>query len=86
MIVNQPMKFEDVIKIEAKTKIIAHEKYNEEKISSLNDDILILVGPEGGFDEPEIKLAQNNNFKTVSLGRRILRSETSSIFLLSIIK
>ncbi len=86
MIVHKPMNFKDVIKIESKTKIIAHEKYNKEKISLLNDDILILVGPEGGFDEQEIEIAQNNDFKVVSLGKRILRSETSSIFLLSIIK
>ena len=67
-------------------KIIAHEKHNEAKVSSLNDDIIIFVGPEGGFTENEIEMAEKNGFNTVSLGNRILRSETSSIFLLSIIK
>ncbi|MGL5591913.1 MAG: RsmE family RNA methyltransferase, partial [Metamycoplasmataceae bacterium] len=44
------------------------------------------VGPEGGFTENEIEMAANFGFEVVSLGSRILRAETSSIFLLSIIK
>ncbi len=86
MKIDEPMNFQDAIKIESKYKIIAHEKHNETKVSSLNDDIIIFVGPEGGFTENEIEMAEKNGFNTVSLGNRILRSETSSIFLLSIIK
>lgn len=86
MLVEKPMDFNEVVKLESKNKIIAHEKFENEKISSLSDDIIILVGPEGGFDNDEVELAKKFNFKVVSLGQRILRSETSSIFLLSIIK
>ena len=46
----------------------------------------IIVGPEGGFREEEIeKLKQIPNVYTVSLGLRILRAETASINLLSIV-
>lgn len=86
MSVEEPIYFEQAIKINAKYKIIAHEKSNSKKVNSLSDDIVILVGPEGGFTEDEIVLAKNNGFDIVNLGRRILRAETSSIFLLSIIK
>ena len=39
----------------------------------------IIIGPEGGFDETEIELAMNSGGKIVSLGKRILRTETAAI-------
>ncbi len=39
----------------------------------------ILVGPEGGVDPREIELAREIGADTISLGRRILRSETAAV-------
>lgn len=39
----------------------------------------ILIGPEGGFDEKEVDLAFENGGKVISLGKRILRTETAAI-------
>ena len=39
----------------------------------------ILIGPEGGFDEKEIEQVLACGCKTVSLGKRILRTETAAI-------
>lgn len=39
----------------------------------------IIIGPEGGFDESEIKLACDAGGKLISLGNRILRTETAAI-------
>lgn len=39
----------------------------------------ILIGPEGGFDENEVETAFENGGKVVSLGKRILRTETAAI-------
>ena len=39
----------------------------------------ILIGPEGGFDDKEIEKAQEIGAKIISLGKRILRTETASI-------
>lgn len=39
----------------------------------------ILIGPEGGFDEKEVEQAFENSGKVVSLGKRILRTETAAI-------
>lgn len=39
----------------------------------------ILVGPEGGFDEKEIDEALSHKAKIISLGKRILRTETAAI-------
>ena len=43
----------------------------------------ILIGPEGGFDEKEIEIAESVGGLTVSLGKRILRTETAAITALS---
>jgi 16S rRNA (uracil1498-N3)-methyltransferase len=45
----------------------------------------VFIGPEGGIDDSEIDLAIDNNIKQVSLGKRILRTETAGIAALSII-
>ncbi len=39
----------------------------------------IFIGPEGGFEEKEIEKAVNSNAKIISLGKRILRTETAAI-------
>jgi len=47
--------------------------------------IAIIIGPEGGFEEKEIDVLQSLGVKSVSLGKRILRTETVAIVLSSII-
>jgi len=39
----------------------------------------ILIGSEGGFEREEIALAEEIGGKTISLGERILRTETAAI-------
>jgi 16S rRNA (uracil1498-N3)-methyltransferase len=45
-----------------------------------------MVGPEGGFTEDEVKLAQEYGFIAVKLGQRILRTETAAITLVGILQ
>lgn len=45
----------------------------------------VFIGPEGGFDENEIVDARNYNMKTITLGKRILRTETAGLTALSVI-
>ena len=47
--------------------------------------IAVLVGPEGGFEEEEVKFAVDYGCKPVSLGSNILRSETAAIAITAII-
>ena len=47
--------------------------------------IVIVIGPEGGFSENEVKIAVEKGFTSVSLGESILRTETAPIVILSII-
>lgn len=54
----------------------------KEVLNSLQDKVtkvLILIGPEGGFTEEEAKLILNSGFTSVSLGKRIFRSETVGV-------
>jgi 16S rRNA (uracil1498-N3)-methyltransferase len=68
--------------------------YENEKHISLRDvlnkhqninNIAIIVGPEGGIDKNELNLLENAGVKTASLGKRILRTETAPIAMLSMI-
>jgi 16S rRNA (uracil1498-N3)-methyltransferase len=43
------------------------------------NEITLLVGPEGGLSKTEVKLATQNNFTTIKLGPRILRTETAAL-------
>ena len=45
----------------------------------------ILIGPEGGLELEEIKYLNNIGFINISLGKRILRTETAAIYALSVI-
>jgi len=45
----------------------------------------IFIGPEGGFDEAEVKLANEKGAECISLGSRILRTETAPLMLLSVL-
>ena len=50
---------------------------------SSGQSIAVFIGPEGGFDESEIKLALEHGVRPVSLGKRILRTETAGLAILS---
>ncbi|MBU0672256.1 MAG: 16S rRNA (uracil(1498)-N(3))-methyltransferase [Candidatus Margulisbacteria bacterium] len=47
--------------------------------------ILILIGPEGGFSQKEIDLAKEAGFTPISLGKRILRTETAGLAIMAMI-
>lgn len=50
-----------------------------------NPSISVLIGPEGGFDADEITMALGAGIRPVTLGRRILRTETAGIAVLAMI-
>lgn len=47
--------------------------------------IAVFIGPEGGFDEAEIVDAEAHEFVPISLGKRILRTETAAIASMSVL-
>jgi len=47
------------------------------------EDIAVFIGPEGGFEETEIEMCLENGVTPVTLGRRILRTETAGMTVMS---
>lgn len=86
------MSFPDAIKLasEMEVKLIPYEmaqdmEHTREIIGSLKPGqrIAVFIGPEGGFEEAEIELARRNGVEPVTLGRRILRTETAGFTVLA---
>ena len=74
----------------AHVKVITYElaegmEKTKEIISGLKpgQDIAIFIGPEGGFEETEINAAMEAQITPVTLGKRILRTETAGFTILS---
>lgn len=61
--------------------------YSREIISDIKGkkSLGIFIGPEGGFAKEEVELAKNQDIKCITLGHRILRTETAGLAVLSII-
>lgn len=62
-------------------------KETRELISAIQpgQSVGIFIGPEGGFEEAEIELALENGAKPITLGKRILRTETAGLTILSVL-
>ncbi|MBR1969752.1 MAG: 16S rRNA (uracil(1498)-N(3))-methyltransferase [Clostridia bacterium] len=72
---------------EAKNADIALIPYEEETEVSLKEalrgkkaeTIAIMIGPEGGFEKSEVEYAKSLGIQSVTLGKRILRTETAGL-------
>ena len=88
--INDILNFEDAILKMKKNDIkILFYEYADEKLNKIsvreNEDVSLMIGSEGGFDEKEIELAKEEGILIKSLGKRILRCETAPVFALSIL-
>lgn len=82
--INEPISLVDFLKNESNSlKFIAHCEENKKDLFKNsfqpNQNVLILIGPEGDFSSKEITLALKNNFIPVSLGNTRLRTETAGV-------
>lgn len=90
--IHNVMSFKEAVNYakEMPVKLIPYElaegmEKTRELISNLKpgEDIAIFIGPEGGFEENEIQTALENGIAPVTLGKRILRTETAGFTVLS---
>ncbi|MGY5355990.1 16S rRNA (uracil(1498)-N(3))-methyltransferase [Wenyingzhuangia sp. IMCC45467] len=87
---NEPILFDDFLNEQkASQKFIAHcEDENNKQflqhIAKPENDILVLVGPEGDFTPKEIQKTLDLNFIPVTLGHNRLRTETAGIYITSL--
>ena len=75
---------------QCQVKLIPYElaegmEKTKEIISSLKpgEDVAIFIGPEGGFEEAEVQTAMESGIVPITLGKRILRTETAGMTVLS---
>jgi 16S rRNA (uracil1498-N3)-methyltransferase len=81
---NSAITFKEFVKLKNEgLQLVAHcEETDKKTLKSVlvpNENITILIGPEGDFSEKEIEAALENNYIPVSLGNTRLRTETAAI-------
>jgi 16S rRNA (uracil1498-N3)-methyltransferase len=81
---NEPIAYKEFLKKEfTGQKFIAHceetGKKSLKKELKINEDVLLLIGPEGDFSVKEIQMALDNKYIAVSLGKTRLRTETAAV-------
>lgn len=83
--ISKPLSFENLLDHASAYDLnIAFWEKATQRLDTLKKDasrlnIIILIGPEGGFSETEIHRAKEKGFLSYSLGPRILRAETAAI-------
>ena len=92
--IHEPVSFKEAVELmeDYDVRLIPYE--NEKGIDSICEAIVnfvpgrsiaVIIGPEGGFDRLEVSMAERHGIMPVSLGKRILRTETAAISILSLI-
>lgn len=88
-LIDKVIDYKDISKFSFDHAFIAYEDEGEisfkEKIEKIKEGetIGIIIGSEGGFSKKEVEYAIKNNYQSVSLGKRILRSETAVFYSLT---
>lgn len=92
--VHEVMSFKEALKYAASLDVvlIPYElaegmKETKEIISQIQpgQSVGIFIGPEGGFEREEVEMAIENGARSITLGKRILRTETAGLTTLSVL-
>ena len=89
--VNEIMDIKDLANLDYDIKILCTVNELSTSLKNVfskdlnNLKILLVIGPEGGFTDNEEKILIDKGFISTSFGRRVLRTETASLYALSII-
>lgn len=87
-LIGQVLSYKDALKDAAKAdiKIIPYELSEDVESTKKifesikpGQSVAVLIGPEGGFEEEEVAIAREAGFTPISLGKRILRTETAGM-------
>jgi 16S rRNA (uracil1498-N3)-methyltransferase len=83
--ISEPIKLKDAALLSGARRILLSESEQQTQLRDLlmpdqdDGDILLAVGPEGGWTEDELQLFQKSGWIAASLGPTILRAETAAI-------
>jgi 16S rRNA (uracil1498-N3)-methyltransferase len=76
-----PLLFRQEEVVDTVVKLVAHcaTDTNKQPLKPVDEDVILLIGPEGDFTKKEIELALENHFVPVTLGNTRLRTETAGV-------
>ena len=83
--VDSPVPFEEAVRQARGLKVMPFEGERSRSLRAVlrgakrPEAVSLFIGPEGGFEDAEVTLAREEGAEIVSLGPRILRSETAGI-------
>ena len=81
--IDDPVKFKDLVTLPGQRIVLSESERNLALKEALNplhaDDIILAIGPEGGWTDRELQSFAQNGWVSASLGTTILRAETSAI-------
>jgi 16S rRNA (uracil1498-N3)-methyltransferase len=78
----EPVSLKKLIDHKSAANFVAYEKEDSVFLARLEEPlstVTMVIGPEGGFTHEEISYLQDHDFISVSLGKRIFRSETAAV-------
>ena len=86
--VNEPLDFRSFVGIERQGQSILFAERSGRAFDQVEptSDIIAIIGPEGGWSDGELALAEERRVNIVTLGGRILRAETASIAIAAILQ
>ena len=92
-LVREPMTMEEAVRFAEQNTDVRLLPYELQEADGSTRDVMdgiregsavsIFIGPEGGFDPAEVELARKAGVVPISLGKRILRTETAALVALS---
>ena len=96
--INNVITIKDICNIMSEYDIVLLA-YENEKTNTLKNELIklkndaknkdlkigIIIGPEGGLEKEEVEILKENGAKVITLGNRILRTETVALVLIGII-
>jgi 16S rRNA (uracil1498-N3)-methyltransferase len=87
--VSQPIKFKDVLALPGTARIVLSESEKDitlrDALQSAASDLVLALGPEGGWTDSEIDQFREARWSSASLGNTILRAETAAIAALAVV-
>ncbi|MBZ5573964.1 MAG: RsmE family RNA methyltransferase, partial [Acidobacteriia bacterium] len=87
--VSQPMKFKEAVALPGNARIVLSESEPESMLKDVlafvNGDVVLDVGPEGGWTEAELSSFRMAGWRSASLGGTILRAETAAIAAMAVV-
>ncbi len=90
-VIHRPLKFPDAVKSAVKCglPLFCYEGEGTVPLSQIligckkPDSVSLMIGPEGGYSPEEAEMAEDSGMKLTGLGKRILRTETAPLHVLS---